>query len=241
MTAAAQTLREVRLYGPLRARFGRSHWLAVESPAEAVGALCALFPGFREAVLGHQGPGYRVLVGEGAAAHARDEGTLTLGAGASTVIRICPVIHGNKRGIGMIIAGIALMIVAPYLAAAVFSAAGGVGGGMIAAQLTNMVFAGATMLGKSLILGGVMQLVSPQRKTAGGPSNQETSYQFNGPQQVNSPGGPVPLIIGRMIIGAVVVSAGLSTDEYTPVNTIPAAPTRPSDEPITWINQNEAP
>lgn len=210
-------LREVRLYGPLRARFGRSHWLAVESPAEAVHALCTLFKGFREALLGHTGPGYRVLVGEGARTDARDAEGLTLTAGSQQLIRIAPVLHGRKSGgVLSIVLGAAVLILAPYAAAAMFSAFGGVAGGAVAAAAANMTLAAGVAIGKSLILGGVIQLLSPQRNGSGSSADKETSYTFNGAANVNAPGGPVPLVIGRMVVGSVTVSAGISTDEYTP-------------------------
>jgi len=41
-----EKLRTIRLYGPLGTRFGREFRLAVDSPAEAVRALCVLLPGF---------------------------------------------------------------------------------------------------------------------------------------------------------------------------------------------------
>lgn len=236
MTVAV--LREVRLYGPLRARFGRSHWLAVESPAEAVHALCMLLQGFREALLGHSGPGYRVLVGEGDATQVRTEQTLQLGAGAACVIRLAPVIHGNKRGGALgIVAGVALLVAAPWLGSAVFSAAGGVAGGTMAATLTTAAYSGAAALGKAMILGGVMQLLSPQRRGSGTAATRETSYTFNGPVNVSAPGGPVPLIFGRMIVGSIVISSGISTDEYKPTATTnPTPPARPGDEPDTWLD-----
>lgn len=224
-------LREVRLYGPLRARFGRSHWLAVDSPAEAVQALCCLFDGFRQAVLGHTGPGYRVMVGEGTKTDARTEETLTVSAGSARVIRIAPVIHGNKKGgLGMILAGIALMVVAPYLGSVVGAALGGTAGLVVG----SAVIGASVAIGKAMILGGVVQLLSPQRKGSGN-QDKESSYNFAGPVNVSEPGGPVPVIIGRMMVGSLVVSAGISTDEYSaPPGSNPANPARPPDEALDW-------
>lgn len=236
MTAAAlPLLREVRLYGPLRARFGRSHWLAVDSPAEAVQALCALFNGFREAVLGHKGPGYRVIVGDGPRADLRGADALPVTASPGLCIRIAPVIHGNKRGIGMIIAGIALIMAAPYLFAYIGSA---VGSGTVGA----MVWQGSLAIGKALVLGGIVQLLSPQRTGSGTQAKNETSYAFNGPTNVSSEGGPVPVIIGRMMIGSTTVSAGLSTDDYTPpASAAPASPALAVGEVIDWLQYRDAP
>lgn len=204
---AVAVLREVRLYGPLRAQFGRSHWLAVESPAEAIHALAVLFKGFLAAVQGHKGPGYRVLVGEGAGTDTRDEESLQMGAGAGRVIRIAPVIHGNKKGWGRIIVGAIIVAVGAYF------------------QQTWLV-----NIGVSLMLGGAIQLLSPMPK-ANGPAKNETSLAFNGPANIGSPGGPVPLIIGRVIVGSVVASAGISTDDIAVTTSLPADPDLPYDEP----------
>lgn len=219
MSAAAMpVLREVRLYGHLRARFGRSHWLAVNSPAEALRALGVLFKGFREAMQGHNGPGYRVLVGDGSKAHARDENSLNLGAGSATVIRIAPVIHGRKRGgVLQTIIGVVLIVAGAYF------------------KNPDLV-----KMGVMMVLGGVIQMLSKQPGGSGSKAGLELSKSIGGPVNVLSEGGPVPLIIGRMIVGSVVVSAGLATDDYTPpATTPPAAPTLPGDEPPSWIGYGD--
>lgn len=213
---AMPVLREVRLYGPLRAQFGRSHWLAVDSPAEAVRALCALLKGFREAITGHKGPGYRLLVGEGRGADWRDPQTLGVSAGSATTIRLVPVLHGAKRqGWGQVILGVVILVAAYF--------------GYGTPQTVQ--------LGMGLILGGAVALLSPQPGGTGSKAKEEVrSQSINGPVNVTSAGGPVPLIIGRVLVGSVTISAGLSTDDFTPPATsLPAAPDRPADEPDTWI------
>lgn len=218
------TLREVRLYGPLRAQYGRSHWLAVDTPAEAVRALCVLFKGFREALLGHKGPGYRVTVGEGASATDRDADTLTMGAAPGAPVRIVPVLRGAKRaGAGQVIWGYVL-----YAA------------GLVAGYFGYYPLANSLMLaGSSMMIGGAIQMLSPQKRASGGDAEKEISRTIGGAINVNSTGGPVPLIIGRMVVGSVTVSAGLSTDQL--VITPPApppAPDLPAEEPT---NPNESP
>lgn len=216
--AAVPMLREVRLYGHLRARFGRSHWLAVNSPTEALRALGVLFKGFSEAIQSHSGPGYRVLVGDGSKAHARDENSLSMGAGSAAVIRIAPVIHGRKRGgVLQTIIGIVIIVAGIYM------------------YNPQMILQGAL-----LALGGVIQMLSKQPGGSGSKAGLELSKSIGGPVNVLSEGGPVPLIIGRMIVGSVVVSAGLATDDYTPpATTPPAAPTLPGDEPPSWIGYGD--
>lgn len=213
---AVAVLREIRLYGPLRAQFGRSHWLAVDTPAEAIRALSALFQGFAAAFMGHKGIGYRVWVGEGDQVDARTDETIALGASPERVFRIAPVLHGNKSGWGRIILGAIVTVVGVYFNQG---------------WLVN--------IGVSMMLGGAIQLLSPQRPGSASTAKNETSYAFNGPVNVISPGGPVPLLIGRVICGSVVASAGISTDEIVVTTTLPAGPDLPGDEPLDPFYHND--
>ena len=207
-----QMLREVRLYGPLRARYGRSHWLAVDTPAEAIRALCALFRGFREALRDHQGPGFRVLVGRGDRAQWRDESTLGLKAGSADLIAIVTVLHGRKRqGWGQVILGAIITVIGYWTG--------------------NY---GLAQAGIAMMLGGAVSLLTPMPKGGDGAANQDVSQQINGPANVTSAGGPVPVIFGRLMVGSVTISAGLSTDDVALANVDPGAPARPADEPPDW-------
>ena len=60
-----ERMRTVRLYGQLGSRFGRSFRLAVNSPAEAIRALCAIVPGFQQylATAKEQGMAFAVFIG----------------------------------------------------------------------------------------------------------------------------------------------------------------------------------
>ena len=65
-----------------------------------------------------------------------------------------------------------------------------------------------------MVLGGVVQLLSPQQSydsaSSVSPENKP-SYNFNGPVNTTAQGHPVPLCYGRMIVGSAVISAGLET------------------------------
>lgn len=215
---AMPALRTVRLFGALGARFGRRFELAVASPAEAVHALCVLLPGFKQVVASTQGVAYRVMVrGGGLRTQVRDEETLELSAGSGTQICIVPVVLGAKR------AGLFQLIVGATLIVLSFT--------------TGNPF--MLKIGGALVLGGVAQLLSPQRLGSASTAEREVSAAINGPPNVTSEGGPVPLIIGRMIVGSVVASSGLSTDEFTPpASSLPPAPPRPPEEPPSWVDTN---
>jgi predicted phage tail protein len=208
-------VREVRLYGHLAERFGRVHQLAVESPAEAVRALCVLFKGFRDALVGFE-PGYTILVGRGKQRHDRGEDDLHLSAGSADLIRIVPVVTGAKKGWGRIIVGLVLVVVAYYT---------------WSPQLAQ--------LGWAMVLGGVIQLLSPQRQ-GNSKTENEASYALDGPVNTTASGGPVALIFGRMVIGSSTISAGLSTDDLMPPPVFtPPAPVLPGWEPTIPLNDGQ--
>src|SRR5687768_11925691 len=92
---------EIRLYGSLRREFGKSYRLAVRSAAEAVRALCVVVPGFKQHMVEHSAPGYRVWLGDAPINEVSE-----LGHPPGRLIRIVPVTAGAKRGgIGGIIFG----------------------------------------------------------------------------------------------------------------------------------------
>lgn len=238
MTVAA--LREVRLYGDLGRRFGRLHRLAVLTPAEAVQALCAVLPGFERAFVGHPGRPprrYHVFVGRGAQRAAIIHEQASDPVGLTEPIRVVPVIEGAKRGgfFGVLL-GVALLIAAPYAAGALWATGASVG------MSVGTATYGAA-IGKALILGGLIQLVSPQRRDGGRAERPDSlpSYGFDaGPLNTTQQGLPVPLAFGRMVIGSAEISKGLATDDLVPSAPAPAMPpnTLPAYQPADpWADR----
>lgn len=189
-------LRTVRLYGKLGARFGRVHRLAVNSVAEAIRALCVLFPGFEREMMtsGDRGMSYACFL----AKTNINEETLQAPAGQDE-IRIAPVIRGAKRG------GLFQTVLGVALVAAAFMIPG-----LNAAVAMGMLAAGAGMA-----IGGVFQMLAPTQQglsTADRPENG-ASYNFNGPVNTTAQGNPVPLGYGKKIVGSAVVSAGIYSED----------------------------
>jgi len=189
-------LRTVRLYGYLGVRFGRVHRLAVNSVAEAVRALCVLFPGFEREMMtsGDRGVSYACFL---ATNNVIDE-ALQAPAGQDE-IRIAPVIRGAKRG------GLFQTVLGVALIAASF-----IDFGFSASVVLGMQVAGA-----GLALGGVFQMLAPTQQslsTADRPENG-ASYNFNGPVNTTAQGNPVPLGYGKKIVGSSVVSAGIYSED----------------------------
>lgn len=209
-------LREVRLYGHLARRFGRVHRFDVASPAEAVAALRANFPGFQAHVLAHNEPGYRVIVGKRGLTREQ----LALPAGGAEPIRIVPVVAGAKRGgIGQIILGTVLIVA-----------------GSVATTL------GFTPVGKYLVqagiasmLGGVVQLLTPQPPGPKERPENQPSYFFDGAVNTTAQGQPVPALFGRLVVGGAVISTGINAEEIAqPQAAEPPPPARPQDQPLYY-------
>lgn len=205
MSGAASNLvscqvREIRLYGRLGAQFGRVFRLAVQSPAEAVQALCAMLPGFQAAFIGRDGRAeYVVYTGRGAERKTISEAQKDDLVDAQAPIRFVPVIEGAKRqGVGQTILGV-VMVVAGVVASAF--GYGAVGGPLAKA-------------GWMMVIGGVIQMLSPQRGPTEKTNNGDPSYGMDaGAVNTSDAGMPVPLAYGRVIAGSVRISAGLTTDE----------------------------
>lgn len=197
----------IRLYGKLGAKFGRVHRLAVSSAAEAVHALSMQLVGF-EAYLTQskdRNEGYAVFYGKENLA----EDQLQNPHGMRD-IRIAPVVIGAKNsGWLNIVLGIVLVVAGIFVTDMSFGSAGVLGAAMV-----NM--------GVALIVGGVVQLLTPapRGKAAKDRAENQASYTFNGPVNTQAQGNPVPVLYGELIVGSAVLSAGISVQDnsFTPSN-----------------------
>lgn len=193
-----QKLRTIKLSGSLARQFGREHKLAVSSPAEAVRALCALRPGFEKFLMEAKDKGIVFSVFSGRSNLSEEE--LQNPAGADT-IRIIPVLQGSKRaGVLQIVVGVVLIAVG----AVVQYALGG------APNMFSNYMYGA---GISMIVGGVVAMLTPVPKNQERKDDERKSYVFNGGVNVQAQGNPVPVLYGELIVGSAVISAGISTQD----------------------------
>lgn len=192
-------MRTIRLYGALGEQFGRVWRLDVKSPAEAVRALCSQLPGFRRYLQEHSAPGYRVLCDTA----SRGGPALRFKTTAKT-IRFVPVVGGAGKGLGQIIAGVAV------LAYGYFS---GDYASVGAYFSSGSAYVG---IGTSLLLGGISQALtktpSTSTQSVERPENKP-SYAFDGALNTSAQGNPVPVCYGELIVGSQVISAGLTTEQ----------------------------
>ena len=230
-------MKKVVLRGELGKQFGRVHHFDLNTPAEAIRALCANFEGFQQALVmaGERGVGYIVQVGKSAIEELEEIHNPT---SQSEEISITPVLvgaGGQGGGIGQIIAGVALVAVSfLFPGAGLFGAGFGVFGPLAPATIATLTTVGTvtSAIGAALILSGTAQLLSPQPADLPGltggfdggrrssfdpvrndPADNRSSYIYNGAVNLTAQGNPVPLCYGRMRVGSVVVSAGVSTTD----------------------------
>jgi predicted phage tail protein len=193
-------LRKIRLYGQLAKFIGQRVLEAdVETAAEAVRFLVTNWPELERHMADQY---YRVSVGKYdlAAEELHDP------AGQQD-IKIMPVVAG-AGSVGRILLGV-LLIGLAFIP--------GVGASLAAATYGSLTGVGTVLLGlgASLVLGGVAQLLSPVpqvNKTMGNdPDDPRRSFSFSGIQQTSRQGIPVPICYGEMLVGSVVISAGIDT------------------------------
>jgi predicted phage tail protein len=180
----------------------------IATAAEAVRFLVANFPGVEQHMADQH---YRVSTGNFDL--SLDE--LHYPAGQEEV-RIVPVVVGAGGSTGKILLGIGLIAASFLLPGAgafgttsIFGVSAAQGGAVLAGIGTAL-----SVVGASLVLGGVAQLLSPVPKVAQGVDTQSDprkSYSFSGIQQTSRQGVPVPVVYGKTLTGSVVISAGVDT------------------------------
>jgi predicted phage tail protein len=219
-------MKVVKVYGPLRKYLGQCRFeFVADTPAQAMKALCVNFPGLAQWLLDREAEGmaFRVTRGRDKITNEAPEG-LVLPWSEREVFSIAPVIVGAGRGVGTILAGIALVGLAFITAGSSLAFSGLVLTSTATAATTSAAFAayagfaaGLGTLGIALIVGGVAQLISPMPSMGGLTSGKEAarleSFSFSGIVNTSKQGMAVPICYGRAFVGSAVISSGLDVDQ----------------------------
>ncbi|BCA39823.1 tail assembly protein [Kluyvera ascorbata] len=193
-----EVMTNIKLSGSLAKLFGREHQRVIGPTREAFRALSATIPGFQKFMNTSKARGltFAIFVGE----KNVGEDDLAFPNGGRE-IRIVPVIIGSKK------AGIFQTILG-----AVIIAASAVGSYFAPG---NPFSAFGYKVGAAMMLGGVVQMLSPQ--PAGLASKQDAdnkaSYAFGGVTNTAAQGYPVPLGYGKRRIGGAIISAGIYVED----------------------------
>lgn len=188
-------LTKVILDGPMGKMFGKEWNLAVTTPNQALSLIEANKPGIMGWVRNNREKyakyrvtitdrkGKKLSLNEQEYSLQRDE--------APKIIRFTPVIEGRSAGARILVG--AVMLVVAYFAPP------------LAPYLVPM--------GISLMIGGLIEMLSPRPKSSNNTSEDGTSYYFNGPVNTTAQGVPVPLVYGRCLVGSQAVSASVTIDQ----------------------------
>ena len=192
-----EVMMRIELNGPLGKRFGKIHLRLISTTKEAVVALAKTIPGFEKFMITSEDRGltYAIFQDE------KNIGLDDLGFPVKgDVIRITPVVIGSKKaGLLQTILGAVLVVVGVI---STFTPA-------------NAAAPYLYSTGASMMLGGVVQMLSPQpaglaRKES---ADNKASYAFGGVTNTASQGYPVPLLYGKRRIGGAIISAGIYTED----------------------------
>lgn len=186
-------MRTIKLYGELGDLYGKEYRLNVTSVREALALLLANFPSLKQYLIDQDKKiaGYEVWDGKEALSEEDKNGFFKQGLAD---IKIIPVVQGGGAA-GRIIAGVVLVVV----------------GTVLAYWTGNPYGAKIALLGASLILGGICELLSPKPNTkTSDPTSNADSYLFSGAMNSSKQGNAVALGYGKMIVGSQVGSASVT-------------------------------
>lgn len=211
-------LREIRVYGELAKFMGvRSFMAEARDVAEAVRYLMVNFAGLECHMVQND---YRILVGS----YSIGEEEISHPIGQN-VIRIIPVVAGaGGSGLGKVLAGVAIIGLSILTAGAFGFALGSATGIGTFATIGVGIGASLALSGVSQMLTPVPKIAPPSAMSGYSPTytaqtmresemDPQKSYSFNGVQNTSTQGTPVPIIYGETIVGSVVISANVSTQE----------------------------
>lgn len=201
-------LKTLILDGRMAKKFGRLHKFDVADLPEMLRAMCSQVRGFKRYLSEGHMHGIRFAFFNGKHNIGLNEFDMTNG---SEVYRITAITEGSKR------AGVLQIVIGAVALIAAFFTAGGslVALGMSAAAAAATTTA-LTGLGLSMMLGGVVQLLTPQPKYNVGASSStdnKPNYAFGAPVNTVAMGYPVPVLFGEREIGGAIISAGIFSSD----------------------------
>ncbi|EDB0907302.1 tail assembly protein [Salmonella enterica] len=195
-----EIMTRIELGGALGKTFGRAHDRLIRTTAEAINALSKTICGFEQYLNTSKNRGLTYAVFKGKRNIGKDDLCFPV---TGEVIRIIPVVIGSKKaGLLQTVLGAVLVVV-------------GVAVGYLSGGTLSAVGYGAAKLGAAMMLGGVVQMLSPQPSGLASKqsADNQASYAFGGITNTAAQGYPVPLLYGRRRIGGAIISAGIYVED----------------------------
>ncbi len=193
-------LKKIKVYGKLRQFLGRPYFMAgVKSPQQAMSFLIANFEGVQKHMNDQI---YKIKMG----GRIITEEYLSMSGQGD--IQIIPIATGSGPLVPIIIG------------AGAIGAGAAVGATVLGSTLLATVLStGLTVVGTSMLVGGVTDLLSPQNPVPDVSSVSDIdpairgSYTFSGIQNVSSSGVPIPIIYGLVFSGSIIISSGTDSTQ----------------------------
>jgi len=202
-------LKTMTLKGPLAKKFGKTHQIHVADINEFLRAMCYQVKGFKKYLSNAHLNGVKFAIYSGKNNISLEECDM---AAAATEYMMVPVIEGAKRaGTLQIVIG-AVALVAAFFTAGASMAAWGAALSAGAMSATT----GLTGIGLSMMVGGVVQMLTPQPSYNVGASSStdnKPNYAFGAPVNTVAMGYPVPVLYGQREIGGAIISAGIFSSD----------------------------
>lgn len=195
-----EIMTRIELGGALGKTFGRAHDRLIRTTAEAINALSKTICGFEQYLNTSKNRGLTYAVFKGKRNIGKDDLCFPV---TGEVIRVIPVVIGSKKaGLLQTVLGAVLVVV-------------GVAVGYLSGGTLSAVGYGAAKLGAAMMLGGVVQMLSPQPSGLASKqsADNQASYAFGGITNTAAQGYPVPLLYGRRRIGGAIISAGIFVED----------------------------
>ncbi|WP_279025585.1 tail assembly protein [Gibbsiella quercinecans] len=198
-----QSVKTIKLSGSLGRRFGVFHHMAVDSFPECIRALSYQVKGFKAYMSSQVGARMRyALFVDGKNIGESDFQRFA----CAKEIRIIPIPSASKNGgLMQIVMGAIIMVAAFYTGGASLAAMG---------ALSSSAF----MMGGSMVLGGITQILSPQ---SGGISRasesveNKPSYAFGGAINTTAAGYPIQLPYGERDAGGALFASGSYAEDIS--------------------------
>lgn len=234
-------LTKLHLYGPLADRYGAEHEVPVGvTILDAVRIVECNHPGF---LMNVRRGKFHVAVGNGRVGYNvnDNEVDIELGDSKATEVQLhqiavprstgewhlVPALTGEKsrtaKIIFMVVVGGALLAtgVGGALAGAALPGTGaslGLGFGLgLSTGVLGLTYGTVALMGAAFLLGGINMLMTPTPKSDTG-ERKPTAFSFDGPSEVEDEGGPIPILIGELMIGGVKIASSINSFGGAPTN-----------------------
>jgi len=208
-------MKKIILHGALAEEFGGPYNFKVESPGEAIRALCSQFDGFETKL--REGL-YRIRKGTIEDGMDQIIPTLHLGMGDVEELHIIPELEGGKKGVGKVLLGIALIgasFLIPGMQFAGMSMMKGLSQTAFHVFGSSVTFGHVAMFGASMALGGVAMMMTPTPEVGNyGDREQSSSFMFNGPENRAEQGAVIPIVYGVDVwVGSLVIHTSVTVQD----------------------------